>query len=398
MEGARYFRSVKLQNILSYGPDTPSFSLEPLNVFIGPNASGKSNFLEALSILAAAPKDIQVPIREGGGVQEWLWKGHSSAETATIEATVQYHQLTPIPLRYHLEFSSDFQARFTLAHEFVMDEFPATPGSSSSYYYDFRDGEPVISGHGENSSEQLLNKEVMKLDQSILSQRKDPERYLQLRILAVTFSLMRFYREFPLGRNAPPRLPQQADLPQDSLAEDASNLPVVLSFLQNDPQMKKWIQYQMKQFYPSVLDIRPRVLGGTVQVFFEEAGLNANIPATRISDGSLRFLCLLVALYSPEQPSVICIEEPEMGLHPDAIPNLAKLLVAASARSQIIVTTHSDILVDALSEVPEAVVICEKVNGATQLRRLDPEELKVWLEKYRLGELWTSGELGGNLY
>ena len=87
-----------------------------------------------------------------------------------------------------------------------------------------------------------------------------------------------------------------------------------------------------------------------------------------------------------------------MGLHPDVIPQLAKLLVAASQRSQIIVTTHSDILVDALSETPEAVVICEKVDGATQLRRLDADDLKVWLEKYRLGELWTSGQLGGNLY
>ena len=162
----------------------------------------------------------------------------------------------------------------------------------------------------------------MKFDQSILSQRQDPSSYFELMILAIAFKRMCFYREFPLGRNAPPRLPQQADLPQDFLAEDASNLAVVLSFLQNDPKMKKWMHYQMKQFYPSVMDIRPRVLGGAVQVFFEEEGLNANIPATRISDGSLRYLCLLAALFGPEQPSVICIEEPEMGLHPDVIPQL----------------------------------------------------------------------------
>ena len=87
-----------------------------------------------------------------------------------------------------------------------------------------------------------------------------------------------------------------------------------------------------------------------------------------------------------------------MGLHPDMIPKLAKLLVEASERSQIFVTTHSDIFVDALTDTPEAVVICEKIDGATQLRRLDADDLKVWLEKYRLGELWTSGELGGNLY
>ena len=339
-----------------------------------------------------------MPIREGGGVREWLWKGTPSTESATIEATIQYRGVPSVPLRHRLEFTADFQARFTIDDEVVEDESTAAAGASPTFYYQFRRGEPVITVGGDRTSEQKLDKEDMKLDQSILSQRQDPSNYFALTILAIAYKRMCFYREFPLGRNAPPRLPQQADLPQDNLAEDASNLAVVLSFLQNDPQMKKWIQYQMTQFYPAILDIRPRVLGGAVQVFLEEEGLRANIPATRISDGSLRYLCLLAALYSPEQPTVICIEEPEMGLHPDAIPKLAKLLVAASKRSQIFVTTHSDILVDALSEVPEAVVICEKVNGATQLRRLNPDDLKAWLEKYRLGELWASGQLGGNLY
>ena len=112
--------------------------------------------------------------------------------------------------------------------------------------------------------------------------------------------------------------------------------------------------------------------------------------------GALRYLCLLAVLLHPEPPKVVCIDEPELGLHPDIIPVVGKLLIEASKRSQIFVTTHSDILVDSLSDVPEAVVVCEKVDGATQLRRLDGETLKPWLEKYRLGELWTSGAIGGN--
>ena len=85
-----------------------------------------------------------------------------------------------------------------------------------------------------------------------------------------------------------------------------------------------------------------------------------------------------------------------MGLHPDIIPEVAKLLVDASSRSQIFVTTHSDILVNALTDVPEAVIVCEKQDGATQLRRLDSERIKPWLKDYRLGEIWTRGEIGGN--
>ena len=75
---------------------------------------------------------------------------------------------------------------------------------------------------------------------------------------------------------------------------------------------------------------------------------------------------------------------------------LSDLLVKASDRTQLIVTTHSDVLVDALNDNPQSIVICEKNNGQTEMRRLDKEEIGKWLEEYRLGDLWTSGELGGN--
>ena len=180
------------------------------------------------------------------------------------------------------------------------------------------------------------------------------------------------------------------------MLEDASNLGLVLNDMQNQPDVKRRILDRLRDFYPLVEDVVTTVSGGTVQIFFHEKGLRQAVPATRLSDGSLRYLCLLAVLCHPDPPSVVCIEEPEIGLHPDVIPEVAKLLVEASSRSQIFVTTHSDILVDALTDVPESVVVCEKVDGATQLRRLSAEELKPWLEQYRLGELWTRGEIGGN--
>ena len=120
-----------------------------------------------------------------------------------------------------------------------------------------------------------------------------------------------------------------------------------------------------------------------------------SIPARRLSDGTLRYLCLLAILVDPDPPPLIVIEEPELGLHPDIHPQLAALMVDASSRTQLIVTTHSDILVDALTDTPEAVVVCENVDGSTQLERLTSETLEPWLDKYRLGELWLRGEIGG---
>ncbi len=93
---------------------------------------------------------------------------------------------------------------------------------------------------------------------------------------------------------------------------------------------------------------------------------------------------------------MVCIEEPELGLHPDAVSTLGELLIEASKRTQLIVTTHSDALIAALSEVPEAVVVAERGDRGTSLRRLEPAKLERWLEEYRLGDLWRMGELGGN--
>ena len=130
-------------------------------------------------------------------------------------------------------------------------------------------------------------------------------------------------------------------------------------------------------------------------LFLEEAD-NREIPATRLSDGTLRYLCLLSILLHPEPPPLIVIEEPELGLHPDLLPTLADLLATASERSQLIVTTHSDVLVDALTDTPESVVVCEKHDGQTEMRRLDKDDLTKWLQDYTLGNVWSSGQLGGN--
>jgi len=100
-------------------------------------------------------------------------------------------------------------------------------------------------------------------------------------------------------------------------------------------------------------------------------------------------------LLSPNPPSLVCIEEPELGLHPDALSLVAELLVAATQRTQIIVTTHSDALVSELTDHVESVLVCEHLGG-TQLRRLRSDDLSHWLDKYRLGDLWRMGELGGN--
>ena len=411
MDGKRFLHSIRLQNILSFGPDTPELPLQPLNVLIGPNASGKSNLIEALSLLAAAPRDLQAPLREGGGVHEWLWKGVEQLGIATIDVTVD--PLVPGSiLRYHLSFHEFPRHIFYLNSEIVNDR--GHEEANQSLYYAYIQGSAVIntqtqideSNHsGSNQASKTgsvtrfdrnLAREDVAHDQSILSQRNDPFSYPELTYLRSSFQSISFHRDWNLSRFASIRQPQRADLPKNLLSENASNLGIVLSDLLNRPGIRSTLLDRLRDFYPSVEDIRTDPTGSLLQIFFHERYLHHPIPAARLSDGTLRFLTLLLVLCHPEPPLVTCIEEPELGLHPDMISEVAKLLVEASSRTQLIVTTHSDILVDALSHIPEAIIVCEKSDGATQLQRLDEHELRPWLEKYRLGELWTSGHLGGN--
>jgi predicted ATPase len=122
---------------------------------------------------------------------------------------------------------------------------------------------------------------------------------------------------------------------------------------------------------------------------YEREGVSANL----LSDGTLKFLCLIAILMSPDPPPLICIDEPELGLHPDWIKLVAELMQSAAARTQLIVATHSPQIVAGLD--PEQVIVTEKENGETHLRRLERRELEKWLDEFNLSDLWLAGHFGG---
>lgn len=378
------------KNFLSFGPENEGIDLKPLNLFIGTNGSGKSNLIEAISLMRAAPKEYRDVTRRGGGVAEWIWKGNSK-EPASIEWVISRQRMLK-PLRHVLSFHPVGQA-FSLDDERVENSEPRSSSETDAYfYYRYQHGRPVV--NTSTNGERSLARDSIESDRSILAQRRDPETYPELAWLAQNYEQIRIYREWSFGRSAVFREPQKADMRNDVLEEDFSNLGLFLNRLKTRfPKAKKAILEGLHDLYEGLVDFDVLIEGNTVQVFFTEGDFS--IPATRLSDGTLRYLCLLAILCDPEPPPLICIEEPELGLHPDILPKVADLLKAASERTQIIVTTHSDILVDAMSDRPECVVVCEKREGKTEMRRLVDDDLKVWLEKYRLGQLWIDGQLGG---
>ena len=392
-----FMHSIKLENMLSFGPDAQELELKPLNVLIGPNGSGKSNLVEVIGLLRAAPRDVMAPIREGGGGENWIWRGEPRATEACVEVVVErrWPHSRKKPLHYSISLGPFFLDQAFLKEELRENKWTERSEDGAERYLQRRGSEATLSYLDENRNrrQRKLPASDIALERSILAQLKDPVQYPELTYLGTRLAEFQLYREWSFGRNTAARLPQKADLPNHSLAEDGGNLGMVLNRLDGDMKAKKQLLTALRKLYNGIDNYYVQVQAGSVQVFLMEG--NLRIPATRLSDGTLRYLCLLAILCNPKLPPIVCLEEPELGLHPDILPGLADLLREASERCQLIVTTHSDTLVDALTDTPESIVVCEKENGQTRLKRLDKKELSHWLEKYRLGELWTSGELGG---
>ncbi len=395
MSQAQLLKSLRLKNILSFGGESKEIKLGKLNILIGANGSGKSNLIEALSLLQAAPKKITHPMRRqgGGGVKDWLWQGKKDDAYAELEVivcnTMEQKKENNQDFRYFFAFSMAGQ-RFEMEDELLECEEAESNKPEPYFFYKYQNNHPVLNVQ---DGQRGLRREEVDSELSIFAQRKDPDQYPELTWVGEQLSNIRIYREWAFGRTAELRRPQNADAPNHFLDEDCLNLGLVLNFLKkNIPAKKKILEY-LKIFYDEIEDFDIIVEGGTVQLFLQEK--NFAVPATRLSDGTIRFICLLAILCHPKPPALICIEEPELGMHPDIIPTLAKLLIEASEKTQLIVTTHSDILVNELNIMPDAILVCEKENGATTIQNLDPALLKEWLKEYSLGELWLKGEIGG---
>ncbi len=385
---------IHLQNLLSFGPDAKPIPLGPLNVLIGANGSGKSNLIEAISLLKAMPNvDLRKFFSLGGGVDEWIWKYDSLSNKSSIRelnGIAKMRVLIPndeLGAVYHDFWFDSIQGLFEV-HTEAMGCISGEEEVASFLFRLKENGIIHSSGNGGHPSHRQF-----RLDTSALAQFKDAEAYPIFSVAEDAYLRIKIYREFQFGRNAAIRQPQTKNMPDDSLEEDFSNLALFLRRILAEQIIKERFLECLKDLYDGLTDIAFEPTSGHLEIYLEEG--ECKFPAIRLSDGTLRYLCLLAILLDPTPPPLICIEEPELGMHPDIIFKIADLLIEASKRTQIIVTTHSDVIIDVLSYMPESVLVCEKHQGMTKIQRLEAEEVAPFLERYRLGELWMSGALGG---
>ena len=369
-------KQLRLDGFLSFAPGSPAFDLRPLNVLIGPNGSGKSNVIEALGLLAATTGDLAGAILRGGGFRAWAWSGEPKTRSMTIEAVLEgTGPVAGRDLRHHLKLGESGGV-LNVLEERIEDVGDGNEerGARHSRLTDGGETSTVASENGRS----IERREPMSRpgpDRSLLAEPTDPTKSSELTWLANAYSGIRRYS------------------PADELLPDAGNLTLVLDEIEraNDGLMRDLLKSVFPTFEGLAL---PAPEGLTMHLI--ESGLSSPIESRRISDGIRRFLTLLAVLHAPRVPSLLCIDGPESGLHPDAAALLAEVLVEASSRTQLIVATHSDALVSALTAHADSIVTCERPGVGTKLSRVDPDQLASWLEDYTLGDLWRMGVLGAN--
>jgi len=187
----------------------------------------------------------------------------------------------------------------------------------------------------------------------------------------------------------------------ERLEPSAENLAAFLLFLRaDDVERYQLLRSTIQRVAPFFDDFHFQMTKSNnqnqVRLTWKQKGKDYIFSPGHLSDGTIRFICLATALLQPRPPTTIVLDEPELGLHPEAITILGGLLrSASSSQTQIIVATQSPQLLNEFE--PSQVITVDQIDGATELRKPTPESLAVWLEDYSLGELWQKGTLHGGI-
>jgi len=350
------FKSIRQQEV----------RLGPLNVLIGANGSGKSNFIQVFRLLnEIVSGDLQLSVARAGGAEQFLHFG--SKRTEAIQLDFEFGQNG-----YGCSLVPTTEDSLVFAEETV--RFHGQGYSSPSTQF-------LGSGHKETHLfESSQSRKTITIADHVLA----------------AFKNWKLYHFHDTSTSA--RVKQLGDLADnEQLRPDAGNLAAFLYRLrEKHPTAFQNIVDTLRLVTPFFADfnLRPdRLNPEKIRLEWKERGSDAYFNAHSLSDGTLRFLCLTTLLLQPRSPVTILIDEPELGLHPYAITVLAELFRSAATRSQLVISTQSVTLVNQLQ--PEEVLVVDRVDGESAFRHLEEEEISSWLEHYTLGELWEKNLLGG---
>lgn len=352
--------------------------LGQLNIITGANGSGKSSVYRALRLLAeTAQGRIITALAHEGGLPSTLWAGPT-------------HRTKPNgPVRLQLGFASD-----TLGYLIHLGMPNRDPVAGSAFLLDPEiKHESIWAGEFLRRASQLIDRTnaVVKVKQgkgwhvldshlagfdSMLTQLADPHNAPEMLQLREQVRSWRFYDHFRTDADAPARRPQIGTL-TTCISDDGHDLAAALQTIIEIGDAAGMAEAVDDAFPGATLEIDTR--DGRFEVLMRQPGLLRPLNVTELSDGTLRYLLLVAALYSPRPAELLVLNEPETSLHPDLLPALGRLIRKAAAHSQVIVVSHANRLIATLREHEESQEFClEKEFGQTQVMGLRELDRPAW--------------------
>ena len=374
-----------------------------VNILVGVNGSGKTSFLNAFTLLheGIAGNGLSALFRQ--------WGTYNAIINACGEQKPDCFSITYV-------FDADVLKKIVPASPFKNDiyykitVFPIGDGTSFSLcetlysedsrckkkkfaYLEFRNGIGQISVRKTSGTIEVEKYDggMLSAQELALRQITDPQRYLPSFVVREAINAIAGYSKFNFDKV---RQPAEAnDLKR--LISTGENLSQLLSNLNDhDTFQYEKIRECLSDINPNFTGIGYNFFGSRLYLSLREKNLSHAIDALHMSDGTLKYMLLLSIFYNPDRGSLIDIDEPESCLHPDMIRSVAKMIKSAAKTSQIIVATHSALLLNAF-ELDDILVFEKNDRNETQIKFYSEEDFEDRKDDLLPGQLWLNGEIGG---
>jgi len=362
-----------------------------LNLVVGQNGSGKSNLLQLLALISkAADGKLAKSIADAGGMVPILWDHQPGAFAwkLLMEAATEGGDRE---VNYELTIR---QIGVGSAYQIENDRFIVWHASGEDF------GTSENAGYTRNSQEEVTIRS--RVDGRVMD-RPTPDYDKNESLLAayfekppaIHFRSWTFHQDIQVGFGAAMRRPTTTQFVTKLEADGGNLVPVLHTLYTTNPDFENAIDDGMRAGFGDeyVRLVFQPAAAQQIQLAVRWKSSTEPHAGQDLSDGTLRFLFLLTSLAHPDPPPLVVIEEPEIGLHPSMLSIVAEFAASAAERTQVVITSHSPEFLDAFSDMSPVVTLCNWEDGQTHLYTLDAERLNKWLAQYRLGHLFTSGEL-----
>ena len=347
--------------------------LRPINVLIGANGAGKSNFISLFRFMnRAVNQGMQVYVAQAGGADQILHYGRKTTEKLQIE--LWFATGKDLANGYRCTLIPTAEDTLVFAEEVVY----------------FHDRERYDSPYDEKHSGEVRRETFL--------QEWSREGSRVARYVLEALRSWQLYHFHDTSESA--KVKQFGDIHDNLfLRPDAANLAAYLYMLQKtEPNYYHRIVETVRMAAPFFGDfvLHPSQFNpDTIQLRWRERGMDMTFGPHVLSDGTLRFICLATLLLQPPDrlPATIILDEPELGLHPYAVALFADMVCSVSEHTQVILATQSVTLVNQFG--PEDILVVDRMGGETTFRRFSEEEIATWLDEYGMGDLWEKNVLGG---